>query len=368
MVELTGKYGDAKVFVDEIDSKSKGQIERLLDHSFVKGSKIRIMPDVHAGMGCVIGFTADMGDKIIPNIVGVDIGCGVLVVKLGDLEIDLDQLDKIIRQNIPTGFNVHKSRQVRYPKLQDLYVYRELNDTRRLERSVGTLGGGNHFIEVNEDSKGRKYLQIHSGSRNLGHQVAELYQKKAIAEHKKNKTEVPNDLAYLEGKLAKEYLHDMKICQEYACDNREAMADVILKNLLGKDLKDFDFFHTIHNYIDFDNNIVRKGAISAKEGEEIVVPINMRDGSILAVGKGNPDWNYSAPHGAGRLMSRREAKRTFDINQFRDQMEGIHSSTVHRGTLDEIPSAYKDIDVILDAITPTAEVVDILKPIFNFKG
>lgn len=365
---LEGKYGEAKVFVDEIDSKSKKQIERLLDQSFVKGSKIRIMPDVHAGMGCVIGFTADMQDKIIPNIVGVDIGCGVLVVKLGDIDIDLDRLNGIIRQNIPIGFNVHKERKQRYPKLRDLHVYRELNDTRRLERSVGTLGGGNHFIEVNEDSKGHKYLQIHSGSRNLGHQVAELYQKKAIAEHKRKNTGVPGDLAYLEGDLAEEYLHDMAICQQYAVDNREEMARTILRELLGTDLEDYDYFHTIHNYINFDDNIVRKGAISAKAGEELIIPINMKDGSILAVGKGNEDWNNSAPHGAGRLMSRREAKRTFNIDEFRDQMEGIYSTTVHKGTLDEIPSAYKDIDVILESLDETAEVIDILKPIFNFKG
>ena len=368
MIELQGKYANANVFIDEIDPRSKEQIERLLDQSFVEGSKIRIMPDVHAGMGCVIGFTADMGDKIIPNIVGVDIGCGVLVVKLKDVDIDLDELNHIIKSRIPVGFNVHKTRHSRYPKLQELYVYRELNDTKRLERSIGTLGGGNHFIEVNVDSKGHKYLQIHSGSRNLGHQVAELYQKKAVQYHKDKGTEVPRDLAYLEGDLAKEYLHDMKICQEYASDNREAIADIILSNLLNKELKDYEFFHTIHNYINFDDNIVRKGAISAKAGEEIVIPINMRDGSILAVGKGNPEWNYSAPHGAGRLMSRTQAKKSFDLNEFKSEMEGIYSTTVHRGTLDEIPSAYKDIDVILDNIDPAATVVDILRPIFNYKG
>lgn len=404
-MELLGKYNSAKVFTDNLEEGAKEQIVRLLDQEFIEGSKVRIMPDVHQGMGCVIGFTANMGDKVIPNIVGVDIGCGMLTVELANIDIDLPKLDKIIHNKIPSGRHVHKSRKEPFDRLQDLHCFRDLRNTRRIERSIGTLGGGNHFIEVGTDSKDNKYLVIHSGSRNLGTQVANFYQRLAIdlasgkeeyfqrkekliedykakgkrneinkalnslkKEYKGNQPKYPKDLCYLSGKYREMYLNDMKICQEYASLNRETMADIILSSLLGKSLDEFSYFETVHNYIDFKDNIIRKGAISAYEGEKILIPINMRDGSILAVGKGNPDWNYSAPHGAGRLMSRTVAKEGLTLEDFKKTMEGIYSTSVHEGTLDESPFAYKPIDEILDNMKEAAEIIDIIKPIYNYKA
>lgn len=372
-MELLGKYSSAKVFTDNLEEGAKEQIIRLLDQEFVKDAKVRIMPDVHEGMGCVIGFTADMGDKVIPNIVGVDIGCGMLTVELGNIDIDLPTLDKIIYNKIPAGRHIHSGRKEKYDKLRDLYCFRDLKNTKRIERSIGTLGGGNHFIEVGIDSKDNKYLVIHSGSRNLGKQVAEIYQRLAIdlCSHKRdinNKPKYPRDLCYLTGEYRDRYLHDMRICQEYASLNRKTIANIILENLLGKNIDDFIHFETIHNYINFKDNIIRKGAISAYEGEKILIPINMRDGSIIALGKGNPDWNYSSPHGAGRLMSRTEAKQDLTLEAFEKIMEGIYSTSVHKGTLDESPFAYKSMDEIISNIQETAEIIDIIKPIYNFKA
>lgn len=402
---VKGKYGSAKVFAKDLEDGAREQIQTLLDQDFLEGSTVRIMPDVHQGMGCVIGFTADMGDKVIPNIVGVDIGCGMLTVELGNMDIDLPKLDKIINSSIPSGRNTHQSRMVTFDRLQDLHIYRELNDTRRLERSIGTLGGGNHFIEVGVDSQKNTYLVIHSGSRNLGTQVARYYQNLAIElcsgkeeyfarrdeiietypkqgrskhiksalhllelQYKGLKPTYPRDLCYVTGKYRDEYLHDMKICQEYASLSREVMADIILTNLLQRNLHEFPHFQTIHNYINFKDNIIRKGAISAYEGERLLIPINMRDGSILAVGKGNSDWNYSAPHGAGRVLSRTEAKKQLKLGSFKDAMKGIYSSSVHKGTLDESPSAYKPISEILASIGETVDVLDIIQPIYNYKA
>lgn len=404
-MELQGKYNTAKVFTDNIEDGARDQIIELLNQDFIKGSKVRIMPDVHQGVGCVIGFTADMGDKVIPNIVGVDLGCGMLTVELGDIDIDLPRLDKIINNKIPSGKNVHNERKYKFDKLAELYCYRDLKDTKRIERSIGTLGGGNHFCEVGVDSKNNKYLVIHSGSRNLGKQVAEIYQKLAVdlcsgkeeffikrdniiakykaegrrkeiqkvlkeleKEYKDLEPKYPKALCYLTGEYREKYLHDMKICQEYASLNREVMADIILNSLLGKGLSEFPYFETIHNYINFKDNIIRKGAISAYEGEKILIPINMRDGSILAVGKGNPEWNYSAPHGAGRLMSRNVAKDLFTLEEFKKSMEGIFSTSIHQGTLDESPFAYKPIEEIMNNIGETAQILDIIKPIYNFKA
>jgi len=404
-VELEGKYNTAKVFTDELEEGSRDQIIRLLDQEFIEDSKVRIMPDVHQGMGAVIGFTADMGDKVIPNIVGVDIGCGMLTVELGDIDIDLPELDKVINNKVPSGRHVHNGRRIKYDRLEDLYCYRDLKNTKRIEKSIGTLGGGNHFIELGMDSKDNKYLVIHSGSRNLGKQVADHYQKLAIdlcsgkeeyferkeklieeykakgkrnkinkalkklrREYKGHEPKYPKDLCYLHGKYRDMYLKDMRICQEYANLNRETMADIILKNLLEKDLEEFSYFETVHNYINFKDNIIRKGAISAYKDEKILIPINMRDGSILAKGKGNPDWNYSAPHGAGRLMSRTQAKSDLTLEAFKESMEGIYSTSVHKGTLDESPFAYKSIDSILDNMEDTAEILEIIKPIYNYKA
>ncbi len=404
-MKLFGEYSFAKVFTDSLEDGAKEQIIRLLNQEFVEDAKVRIMPDVHEGMGCVIGFTADMGDKVIPNIVGVDIGCGMLTVELGDVQIDLPNLDNIVHNKIPSGKNVHEGRKERYEKLQELYCFRELKNTKRIERSIGTLGGGNHFIELGVDSKGMKYLIIHSGSRNLGTQIAEFYQRlaidlcsdkedyfrqrefiiesykeqgkkkqinKALKELKKfyedKKPKYPKELCYLTGKYREQYLHDMKICQEYASLNRKTMANIILESLFKKNIDEFMYFETIHNYIDFRDNIIRKGAISAYKGEKVLIPINMRDGSIIAVGKGNPDWNYSAPHGAGRIMSRTVARENLNLEDFQKSMEGIYSTSVHRGTLDESPFAYKSLDDILENIHDTVEILDIIKPIYNFKA
>ncbi len=404
-MELKGKYGTAKVFTDDLEDGAKEQIINLLDQSFIKGSDVRIMPDVHQGIGSVIGFTADMGDKVIPNIVGVDIGCGMLTVELGDIDVDLSKLDKIIKNKIPSGRNVHSARKYEFDALQDLHVFRDLKNTKRLERSIGTLGGGNHFIELGEDSKGDKYMVIHSGSRNLGTQVARHYQKLAVdlcsgkesyydkkeeiiktyrekdkqnliqpalkelkKKYKGLKPEYPKDLCYLTGRFKDRYIHDMRISQQYASYNREVMAEIILSNLLGKDLDDFSYFETVHNYINLKDNIIRKGAISAYEGEKLLIPINMRDGSIIAVGKGNKDWNYSAPHGAGRVLSRTAAKEELKLEDFKESMEGIYSSSVHKGTLDESPDAYKPIDHIISSIGDTVEIIDRIKPIYNYKA
>ncbi len=405
MIEIKGKYNTAKVYTDNLEPEVISQVIELCNQEFCKGSKIAIMPDTHAGKGCVIGFTADLGDMVIPNIVGVDIGCGMLTVELGKLDLALEELDNVIRKWVPSGMEVHEGRIVKFPKLQDLHCYRDLKATKRIERSIGTLGGGNHFIEVDKDDEENIYLVIHSGSRNLGKQVAEIYQNLAIdlcsgkedyytqreniiSEYKKEGKRhliekalkdlkqkydnllpsYPKDLCFLTGVYRERYLHDMNICQEYAVLNRETMAGIILSKLLGKQLSDFKYFHTIHNYINFKDNIIRKGSISAYEGEMVLIPINMRDGSILAVGKGNADWNYSAPHGAGRLMSRSKAKESLTLEEYQKSMEGIFTTSVNYSTLDEAPMAYKPMEEIINNIGDTVEILKIIKPIYNFKA
>jgi len=405
MLEVKGKFNTAKVFTDNIENEAIEQLIELCDQPFVEGCKVRIMPDTHKGASCVIGFTADLGDKVIPNIVGVDIGCGMLTVDLGKVKFDLEALDKIIYEYIPSGMKVHEGRKVKFPKLQDLKCYRSLKNTKRIERSIGTLGGGNHFIEINEGHDGRKYLVIHSGSRNLGTQVADLYQNLAIdlcsgkgeylvkrekiikeykAEGKRKEIQkalkeldglynelmpsYPKGLCFLSGNYREEYLHDMNICQEYAILNRNTMADIILKKLFGKGFDEFESFSTTHNYINFKDNIIRKGSISAYSGEKVLIPLNMRDGSIIAIGKGNPDWNYSAPHGAGRVMSRTKAKAEVDFEAFKASMEGVFTTSVTEATLDEAPMVYKPKEEILDNISETVDIVEIIKPIYNFKA
>lgn len=405
MIELKGKYNTAKVFIDNVENETQSQIIELCNQDFVQGGKIRIMPDTHKGAGCVIGFTADLENKIIPNIVGVDIGCGMLTIELSKENINLQQLDEIIHKYVPSGRNTHESRIVKFDKLQELYCYRSLKDTKRIERSIGTLGSGNHFIEVNKDSDDNLYLVIHSGSRNLGKQVADHYQKlaielcsgkeefyllqdKLIVEYKQQgrKSEIqkaikelvkkykdmnpiyPKDLCFLTGEWRDKYLHDMSICQEYASLNRIVMADIILSKLLNKKYINFNHFQTIHNYINFKDNIIRKGAISAYKNEKVLIPINMRDGSIIGIGKGNPDWNYSAPHGAGRLMSRSKAKELVNLEEFERTMKGVYTTSVGLSTLDESPMAYKSMQEILDNIGDTVDVIDIIKPIYNFKA
>lgn len=405
MIEIKGAYSTAKVFTDNAEESAISQIELLCNQPFVKDCKIRIMPDVHSGAGCVIGFTANLGEMIIPNIVGVDIGCGMLTVELGNTEIDFEKLDNTIIEYVPSGKNTHEGRIVRFPQLQDLHCYRSLKDTKRLERSIGTLGGGNHFIEVDVDEEKCKYLVIHTGSRNLGTQVAQLYQnmaydilcgkdklfetqKKLIEDYKTQgrrseiqnaikelrrafkakTTDIPKELCYLTGEYRQQYLDDMRICQQFAVLNRETIANIILQKMFGKALSDFEHFQTIHNYIDLESNIVRKGAVSAKNGEKLLIPINMRDGSLICIGKGNEDWNCSAPHGAGRLMSRTTAFESLSLDEFQKQMQGIYSTSVTERTLDESPMAYKNKDEIVLNISPTAEIVKTIKPVYNFKA
>ena len=397
---------DLKIFTDDIEQEAVNQINELLNQEAFKDSKIRIMPDVHAGKGCVIGFTGNLGDKVIPNIVGVDIGCGMLCVELGNIDLDLERLDKIIREYVPSGFEVHDERKYKFLELQDLKCYRELKDTKRLERSIGTLGGGNHFIEIDIDENNNKYLVIHTGSRNLGKQVAEYYQELAnqlcnynIGEYKEKQQEliktykehdrkqeiqsaliklkeeykidhkkIPKDLAYLEGQYRKDYLHDMKICQEFASFNRKNIAIEIMKHLNCALSFPGNNFETIHNYISFEDNIVRKGAISAKKDEMVLIPMNMRDGCIIGVGKGNDDWNQSAPHGAGRIMSRMKAKETFNLDEYKESMKDIYTTSINENTIDEAPFVYKPMQEIIDNIGDTVDIIKIIKPIYNFKA
>lgn len=405
MKTVNGKYANAVVYTDNIEDAALAQIQTLCSQPFAQGAKIRIMPDVHAGKGCVIGFTADLGEMVIPNIVGVDIGCGMFTVELGQVDIDFARLDCLIRERVPSGKRVHEGRTVRFPQLTELHCYRELKDTRRLERSIGTLGGGNHFIEIDVDDSGGKYLVIHTGSRNLGKQVAEIYQTLAfdlrtgkdklferqqqiIDEYKAQgrrseiqaaikalkqsfvgiEADIPRELCYLTGEYRQRYLDDMRICQQFASLNRCTIAQTIVNGLFGKSVEDFPHFETIHNYIDHDENIVRKGAVSAKRGERLIIPINMRDGSLICVGRGNDEWNCSAPHGAGRMCSRMAAKETFTLEEFMRSMEGIYTTSVNESTIDECPMAYKGMDEILANIAPTADVERVIKPIYNFKA
>ncbi|WP_422484900.1 RtcB family protein [Gudongella sp. DL1XJH-153] len=362
---IQGRYGKAQIFAENLEEGAQEQIKRFLDQDYMEGKKVKIMPDVHQGMGCVIGLTAEMGDIVIPNIVGVDIGCGILLVKLGRRAISLEELDRFIRSMIPSGTKIHRDNRFTDPEIERLKCLKHLKGRERFQRSLGTLGGGNHFIEIGKDSKDRLYLVIHSGSRNLGKQIADYYQKLAV---KTCRDGYPKDLCYLKGKEKEDYLHDMKIAQNYAKINREGIAGIILREFYGESLSDFEHFHTIHNYIDFRDNITRKGAISAYKDEKLLIPINMRDGSILGRGKGNSDWNFSAPHGAGRLLSRRDAKKEGSLKEFRETMKGIYSTSVHEGTLDESPFAYKPMEEIIEGIGETVEIIERIIPIYNYKA
>ena len=394
-----------KIFTKNIEEEAKEQINLLLEQEPFKDCKVRIMPDVHSGKGCVIGFTADLGDKVIPNIVGLDIGCGMLCVELGNIDLDLEKLDKVINDNIPAGRNIREQKLINFDKINDLYCLRELKETKKFNRAIGTLGGGNHFIEVDVDKDNNKYLVIHTGSRNLGKQVADYYQNLAIqlcsgkeemfkrkeeiitiykekgkkseiqkalkeleTEYKRNKPNLPNELCYLKDKYREQYLHDMKICQEYASENRTNIVNQIIEKYFDIKFYEFDGFETIHNYISFEDNIIRKGAIRARKGERVIIPINMRDGSIIAVGKGNEEWNNSAPHGAGRLMSRKKAKEMFKLEEFKESMKDIYSTSVAEETIDEAPFVYKPMQEIIDNIKDTVEIEKIIKPIYNFKA
>ena len=372
MIELQGKYNTAKVFTDNIEQEAISQIINLLNQEFVQGSQIRIMPDTHAGTGCTIGTTMTITDKVVPNLVGLDIGCGMETVILRDTHVELQQLDKVIHEHIPAGFSIRRKPHMFMEEvnLNELRCSNQVN-LNRAELSLGTLGGGNHFIELDKDDDGRLWLVVHSGSRNLGKQVAEYYQKAAAKNLEKKRIKVDKNLAFAEGQLFDDYIHDMAITQHYAELNRKAIVREIVKQMK---FKVEDSFTTIHNYIEtspsqgLDTRILRKGAISAKAGERVLIPINMRDGSLICIGRGNPDWNYSAPHGAGRRMSRSAAKGSITLSQFKESMEGIYSSTLNKSTIDEAPFAYKPMDEITANIADTAEIIQIIKPLYNFKA
>ena len=404
MLEVKGKYNEAKVFTDVVDEKSMQQIQTLCDQEFTEGAKIRLMPDVHAGAGCTIGTTMTIKDKIVPNLVGVDIGCGMetlMIHKDSDAARNFDpaQLDKIIRKNIPSGFSIRKFphkfvNEIEWDQIKGTF------NSHRATFSLGTLGGGNHFIEADRDEEGNLYIVVHSGSRHAGLEIAEYYQEMAwrqlngktkadmdamIAELKaagrqseieekrqelnaQIKTTIPKDLAYVSGYLFDDYINDMRIMQKFAMYNRKAMIDTISIGLHLKQDEIVEQFTTIHNYIDTENMILRKGAVSAQKGEKLLIPINMRDGSLVCIGKGNEDWNCSAPHGAGRVMSRTKARKELSMEEFKAEMSGIYSTTVSKETLDEAPMAYKTMDDIVANIGPTADIVNVIKPIYNFKA
>lgn len=410
MFELSGKYNTCKIFTDNCDNEAISQLTNLLNQESVKGSKIRIMPDTHAGKGCVIGTTMTLQDKVIPNLVGVDIGCGMLAIKLKEKEIDLKLLDEVINKYVPAGFEIHESPISR--SFADKIIAPV--DVDKAFKSLSSLGGGNHFLEIDRDSRGNLWLVVHTGSRHLGIEVCEYYQNRAyeklqesakggslkqlinstISELKtahrekeiskqiekikadyerENNTKVPRELAYLTGQDFDDYIHDMQLTQQHAAINRKCIADTIITKMdlhpVSKDCcYDEDYFDTIHNYIDCDNMILRKGSVSAELGERLIIPMNMRDGSLICIGKGNPDWNYSAPHGAGRIMSRSQAKDKVNLDDFEESMKGIYSTSVCASTIDESPFVYKPMQEIMDNIKDTVEIVDIIKPIYNFKA
>ena len=361
---------DIKIFTENIEWQALEQIYTLAKQPAFETCKIRIMPDVHAGEGCVIGFTANLGEKVIPGVVGVDIGCGMRTIELGKIDIDFEKLDKVIRKYVPSGRAIREDNIYSFKDLSLLRCFSKLKDINLIERNLGTLGGGNHFIEIDSDSEGNKYLVIHTGSRSLGKQVAEYYQNLAIDNIRRNSENrtgkgIPKDLCYLEGSDRDDYLHDMQICQKFAIENRTTIAESIIDNMGWKIVNEFE---TVHNYIELKTNIVRKGAISAKKGERVLIPINMRDGCIIGIGKGNEDWNESAPHGAGRLMSRSKAKESISLEDFAKAMEGIYTTSVSQSTIDESPMAYKSMEEILEKVGDTIEVEKIIKPVYNFKA
>ena len=400
MFEIKGTVTTAVCYAKVVEDEALEQVRRMCNYALTENSRVRIMPDVHAGKGCTIGTTMTIMDKACPNVVGVDIGCGMYTVQLADKDIDFGNVDSICHY-IPSGMNVWESRIERFD-LTELRCYRSLKNSKRLERSLGTLGGGNHFIEIDRAADGTYYLVIHSGSRNLGKQVAEIYQQLAVdlhagredyyvkreeiirtykeegrrseiqtalnalfKEYKARASDIPEDICWLYGTFLDDYLHDVEICQAFARRSREKMAEIILERA---GMTAVDAFHTIHNYIDTKEMILRKGAIAAHKGERVLIPINMRDGSVIAVGRGNPEWNYSAPHGAGRIMSRTKAKEVIDMEAYKEAMIGIYTTSVNEQTLDEAPMAYKSLEDIIDVIMDAVDIIDIMKPVYNFKA
>jgi len=405
MITLKGKYNQATVFTDKIDSTTTSQIIELCNQEWTKDSVIKVMPDCHAGKGCVIGTTMPITDKLCPSIVGLDIGCGVLCVDITGLNINLDEVDSFIHNNVPSGHDNNDVELTDFKEYESLISYKYLKNPGIFGKAIGSLGSGNHYIEINETADGRTYLVIHTGSRNLGKQVAEYWQDvaidlwknsghkhlelrnniiKALKDEKRGsdiagalkafderyasaKPAYPKELCYLFGEHMEGYIHDMKICQEYASLNRATIASTILVGL-GSSFFAHEHFETIHNYINFKDGIMRKGAVSAQAGEKLIIPMNMRDGSLICIGKGNADWNFSAPHGAGRIMSRSDAKRSISMEDYASSMEGIYTSCVSNDTLDESPMAYKPMEEIIANIGDTVTVVERIKPNYNFKA
>ena len=398
MITIEGSYNTAYCYTGQLEETARLQIQSVCDRPEFADCQIRIMPDVHAGKGCTIGTTMTIRDKIVPGMVGVDIGCGMETVELAEREIDFDRLDALIRREIPFGREI---RGTAHPlnaqiDLTQLRCAEQVNLARAV-RSIGTLGGGNHFIEIDRAGDGRLFLIVHSGSRHLGTEVANYYQNegrhamwggahyqilqtidalKAEGRHqeiqkmirslkKEHDLSIPKDLAYVEGRLFDDYIHDMKLTQHFAMLNRKAVADVILH---GMGLTAVEKFTTIHNYIDTDFLILRKGSVSAQAGEKLLIPINMRDGSLICVGKGNEMWNCSAPHGAGRLMSRKAAFTDLSMEEFKREMAGVYTTCVQPDTLDEAPMAYKSMEEIVAQIGPTADILEIIRPVYNFKA
>ena len=412
MIEIKGIYNTARIFTENCDNATVAQVRNLMDQPSVEGLKVRIMPDCHAGAGCVIGTTMTIRDKVIPNLVGVDIGCGMLATKLKEQRINLPKFDSISQAEIPSGMNIRKTAHSLADTIsaEDLACFRKSGckvspDVFRL--SLGTLGGGNHFWELDRDEEENIWLVVHTGSRRSGKDVAEFYQKQAyeslnltgrkrkqeIAKQREafirklkdegradeisrllrswkpdfspEEIKVPYELSWCEGDLFDDYIHDMKLMQAYAALNRRIITEVIMKKCK---LHPVEQFETIHNYIDTDHMILRKGSVSARKGERLLIPINMRDGALICVGKGNPDWNESAPHGAGRLMSRSEARNSISMKEYRESMSGIYTTSVSKATLDESPMAYKGLEAILSQIGPTAQVLRRIKPVYNYKA
>ena len=398
MEKITGKYAQAKIFADDAEDYAKAQIEMICNNEVSDGCIVRIMPDVHPGQAGPIGLTMTVGRRIIPQLLGIDIGCGIVCIQLREKRMELQKLDKVIRERIPSGFKIRQKSHHRAEafELQELRCFKHVSREKAV-LSLGTLGGGNHFIEADRSDTGDIYIVVHSGSRHLGVEVADYYQEQGrmalwggaryqigqlietlksegrfqeiqpavTALKKEHKISIPKDLAYVEGKLFEDYIHDMRIVQHFAVLNRKAMMDVILS---GMGFTKADEFTTIHNYIDTDAMVLRKGSVSAKKGEKLLIPINMRDGSLICIGKGNPEWNCSAPHGAGRLMSRRAAFSTLSMEQYRKEMKGIYSTCVVPDTLDESPMAYKSMEEIIAQIEPTAQIAERVKPVYNFKA
>ena len=394
MLELKGKYNTAKVFTDNVDNETISQVIELLNQDYINDAKIRIMPDCHAGAGCVIGTTMTISDKVCPNLVGVDIGCGMLAVRIAEKDVDLPKLDDVINTYVPAGFNVNNEPLGNFNHLNGLVAPADLP---LAYRSIGSLGGGNHFIELDKDDDGNLWLVIHTGSRHLGLEVAKHYQElaykqlkdsdvggkikaviadlkakgrekeieKTIKALKMREPHIPKSLCYVSGQAFKDYIHDMEIVQKHAELNRKYIADTIIEKMGWHICEEFK---TIHNYIDTKNLILRKGSVSARDGEKLIIPINMRDGSLICIGKGNPDWNYSAPHGAGRILSRSEAKDAVGIDEFRESMKGIYSSSVMESTIDESPMAYKPMEEIMENIKDTVDIAKVIKPVYNFKA